>query len=87
MLRNTGMQMEEKMLGINSEASYLNFIKNANWFDVARMNVCGFFYRYGHLFFVSRIPKVLGVFLIGYVIGRSDFYKNWTLNKKLILKI
>ncbi|MBL7720906.1 MAG: DUF418 domain-containing protein, partial [Chitinophagaceae bacterium] len=29
-------------------------------------------------------PKVLGMFLIGYVIGRSDFYKNILQHKKLL---
>ena len=86
-LRETGIQMDEKILGITSDESYFTFIKHANWFDVLKLNICGFFYRYSHLFFVSRIPKVLGVFLIGFVIGRSDFYKNWAQNKKLVLKI
>lgn len=83
-LFQTGNQLEGKLLGINSETSYQNYIQNANWFDVAKLNVCGFFYRYGHLIFVSRIPKVLGMFLIGYLIGRSDFYKNFKQNKKTI---
>ena len=83
-LFHTGNQLEGKFLGINSEASFQNYIKDANWFDVAKLNVCGFFYRYGHLIFVSRIPKVLGMFLIGYLIGRSDFYKNLKQNKKIV---
>ncbi|MES2748348.1 MAG: DUF418 domain-containing protein [Bacteroidota bacterium] len=83
-LYKTGNQLEGELLGINSEETFKNYIKNANWFDVAKLNVCGFFYRYGYLFFVSRIPKVLGMFLIGYVIGRSDFYKNLNKNKKIV---
>lgn len=83
-LFQTGNLLEGKLYGIKSEADYLNYIKNANWFDVAKLNVCGFFYRYGHLIFVSRIPKVLGMFLIGYLIGRSDFYKNLKQNKKIV---
>jgi uncharacterized protein len=83
-LFHTGNQLEGKFLGINSEAAFQNYIKDANWFDVAKLNVCGFFYRYGHLIFVSRIPKVLGMFLIGYVIGRTDFYKNLKQNKKIV---
>ncbi|WP_321373580.1 DUF418 domain-containing protein [uncultured Draconibacterium sp.] len=31
-------------------------------------------YRFAYLFFVSRIPKVLGAMLIGFVIARTDFY-------------
>jgi uncharacterized protein len=80
----TGGQLEEKFLGINSEASYKDFLENGSWFDHLKGNISGFFYRYGYLFFVSRIPKVLGMFLIGYVIGRSDFYKNLAQNKKTV---
>lgn len=80
----TGGQLEEKFLGINSEASYKDFLQNGSWFDHLLGNISGFFYRYGYLFFVSRIPKVLGMFLIGYVIGRSDFYKNLAQNKKTV---
>jgi len=83
-LFQTGRQLEGKLLGITSEATYLSYIKNANWFDVAKLNICGFFYRYGHLIFVSRIPKVLGMFLIGYLIGRTDFYKNLKNNLKIV---
>ena len=59
-------------------------MKHGSWFDQLKSNIAGFFFRYNHLFFVSRIPKVLGVFLIGYVIGRSDFYKNIGQHKKLL---
>ena len=54
------------------------------WDWLLLSNVVGFFYRYNYLFFVSRIPKVLGIFLIGYVIGRSDFYKNILQHKKIV---
>ncbi len=83
-LFHTGNQLEGKFLGINSEATYQNYIKEANWFEVAKLNACDVFYRYGHLIFVSRIPKVLGMFLIGYLIGRTDFYKNIKHNRKTI---
>lgn len=51
------------------------------------MNISGFFFRYQYLIFVSRVPKVLGMFLIGYVIGRSDFYKNIEQHRKLVYTI
>ena len=56
----------------------------ASWLDQLKANISGFFFRYNYLFFVSRVPKVLGVFLIGYVVGRSDFYKNIFQHKKLL---
>ena len=80
----TGQQIDNVLLGINSEADYKKFAETAGWWEVLKSNVSGVFYRFGYLFFVSRIFKVLGIFLIGYVIGRSDFYKNFVRNKKII---
>jgi uncharacterized protein len=69
---------------IKSQEEFMALVKNSNWWDVLKGNIAGFFYRYGYLFFVSRVPKVLGMFLIGYVVGRSDFYKNILQYKKLL---
>ena len=84
LLYQTGDQLVEKLTGINSQATYVNFMQHAGWFEHLKRNIAGVFFRYGYLFFVSRIPKVLGMFLIGYVIGRSDFYKNLAQNKKIV---
>ncbi|HAO45786.1 MAG TPA: DUF418 domain-containing protein [Ferruginibacter sp.] len=84
LLFETGQKIDTLLTGVNSEESYREFAKNANWWDMLKGNVAGFFYRYGYLFFVSRIPKVLGMFLVGYALGRSDFYKNIAQNKKII---
>ena len=83
-LFGTGQKVETLLTGVNSEESYFAFTKTANWWDIFKGNLAGFFYRFGYLFFVSRIPKVLGMFLIGYALGRSDFYKNIAQNKKVI---
>ena len=78
------MKLNPKLKDIKSQEEYIALMKNATWWDVLKGNMAGFFYRYGYLFFVSRIPKVLGMFLIGYVVGRSDFYKNILQHKKLL---
>ena len=83
-LYSTGQKLDTQLLGIASENDYINFSKQANWWDILKGNVSGFFYRYGYLFFVSRVPKVLGIFLIGYALGRSDFYKNIDRHKKTL---
>ena len=44
-------------------------------------------YRFAYLFFVSRIPKVLGVMLIGFVIARADFYQKAMQRQKKMLWI
>ena len=81
----TATKVESSLFTIKSEQDFLNIMKYGNsWFEQVQMNVVGFFYRYNYLFFVSRIPKVLGIFLIGYVIGRSDFYKNILQHKKIV---
>jgi uncharacterized protein len=83
-LYDIGSQIDTQWFGFNSEAAYKEWVKNANWLDILQSNVTGVFYRFGYLFFISRIPKVFGMFLIGFVLGRSNFYKNLSQNKKSI---
>jgi uncharacterized protein len=80
----TGMKVENAMFDIKSEEGFMTILKEGNWWDQLKINIGGLFYRYQYLFFVSRIPKVVGMFLIGYVLGRSDFYKNIQQHKKLL---
>ncbi len=83
-LYQTGGAVDHGLNHTNSEEEFKNLLRHGNWWDVFKMHVAGFFFRYGYLIFVSRIPKVLGMFLIGYVVGRSDFYKNIEQYKKLL---
>lgn len=84
LMLKTGIKVDGILLDVKSEEEFLNMMKHGSWFDQLKANISGFFFRYNRLFFVSRVPKVLGVFLIGYVIGRSDFYKNIGQHKKLL---
>jgi uncharacterized protein len=79
-----GQQIDHKLIGVTTESDYKKFVETAGWWEVFKSNISGIFYRFGYLVFVSRIFKVLGIFLIGYVVGRSDFYKNIVHNKKII---
>jgi uncharacterized protein len=83
-LYDTGNKLDKQLLGVTPETDFNALIKEASWWDILKGNISGFFYRYGYLFFVSRIPKVLGMFLIGYALGRSDFYKNIAQHKKTV---
>lgn len=84
-LEHVGSTLHHKLTNRGTSLEDVSiFLKETNWWGVFKTNLSGFFYRYGYLFFVSRIPKVLGVFLIGYVIGRSDFYKNIKQHKKIV---
>lgn len=87
LLYQTGDWADYKLTGINSEEAFKAFIKNASWWDVLKLNISGFFFRYGDLFFQSRIVKVLGLMFIGVVIGRSDFYRNIKQHKKMLTYI
>jgi uncharacterized protein len=72
----TGMMVDNKLNGTDSMEAFMNIIRHGNWWQIFKEDIAGFFFRFGDLFFVSRVPKVLGMFMIGYVVGRSDFYKN-----------
>ena len=86
-LFQTGERVDFLLNGNQSEADFKKLLINGNWWVIFKGNVSGFFFRYGYLFFVSRIPKVLGMFLIGYVVGRSNFYKNILEYKRLLYSI
>ncbi len=83
-LFDTGEKIDHAINRNSSQEDFNNLLKTGTWWDIFKGNLAGFFFRYGYLFFVSRIPKVLGMFLIGYVVGRSDFYKNIAQHKKLL---
>jgi uncharacterized protein len=80
-------KLSPELMQVKSFEEYMEAARHMNWWEILKANISGFFYRYGYLFFVSRIPKVLGIFLIGYVIGRTDFYKNIEQHKKLFYSI
>ncbi|MBK8520392.1 MAG: DUF418 domain-containing protein [Ferruginibacter sp.] len=84
LLTQAGIKSEGALLNIKSEEEFMNFMHHGSWWDQLKGNIGGIFFRYQYLIFVSRVPKVLGMFLIGYVLGRSDFYKNIGQHKKLI---
>lgn len=84
LLVKTGIKVDGAIMNIQSEEEFMKIMNRGTWFDQLKMNISGFFFRYNYLFFVSRVPKVLGMFLIGYVVGRSDFYKNIQQYKRLL---
>lgn len=90
-LNGIGYALEIKLFpaleNVKTDIEYSNFYNAFTWWDILKSNVAGIFYRFGYLIFVSRISKVLGMFLIGFVIGRTNFYKKITAQKNLITKI
>ncbi|MBK9533207.1 MAG: DUF418 domain-containing protein [Chitinophagaceae bacterium] len=84
LLVQAGIKTSGALQNIKSEEEFMNMMHSGNWWDQLKANISGIFFRYQYLIFVSRVPKVLGVFLIGYVLGRSDFYKHIGQNKKTV---
>lgn len=72
---------------IKSREDFEAVISKVTWWDTLKNNLGGFFDRYSYLFFTSRIPKVLGMFLVGYVLGRSDFYRNLEKHRRIVFAI
>ena len=62
--------------GISQGADDADVIKQSHSLitDV-KVNMANSPFRYAYLIFVSRISKVLGIMLLGFVIGRSGIYK------------
>lgn len=83
-LYDMGMKVDNIINGNTTPDGYITQLRHGNWLTVLKLDIAGFFFRYGDLFFISRIPKVLGMFLIGFALGRSDFYKNIQQHKKTL---
>lgn len=82
-----GEWTDAHVTGITSNESFEAYMKKANWIDIMKADLGGFFFRYGDLFHQSRISKVLGMMLLGAVVGRTDFYKKMDEHKKLLYYI
>ncbi|MEO7562136.1 MAG: hypothetical protein ABIT07_06035, partial [Ferruginibacter sp.] len=59
----------------------------SGWHEFKVWQEPAFFYRYAYLLDNDRIPKVLGMFLIGFVAGRKMMFKNLTEYKPLFKKL
>ena len=77
-------QLLPEFQDIKSREDLAEALKRVTWWDVLKNNIAGAFGRFSHLLMVSRAPKVLGMFLIGYVLGRSGFYRNIDQYKKTV---
>ncbi|HPH85655.1 MAG TPA: DUF418 domain-containing protein [Ferruginibacter sp.] len=82
-----GANLDEKLIGVTSDETFKTYIRTANWWEILKGDLSGFFFRYGDLLFQSRIFKVLGMMLIGFVVGRSQFYKKIADNRSVFYYI
>lgn len=73
-LENIAIEIDKKT-GIPADnfGKYL-FENNAGWAEWRNWQATGYLYRYAYILHSNRIPKVLGLFLIGFYIGRKMMY-------------
>jgi uncharacterized protein len=76
--------LDSKLLGISTPEDFANLLRRGSLQELLVYNFDGAFYRFGDLIFQSRFFKVLGMFLIGYALGTSGYFKvllagRWTL--------
>ena len=86
-LYQTGEKIDIHVAGIGGFEEFVKKLKYGNYFDHLQTLLSGVFYRFGDLVFQSRIPKVLGMFILGYLLGKDDRYKQLIANTKLLWSI
>ncbi|MBX9783623.1 MAG: DUF418 domain-containing protein [Chitinophagaceae bacterium] len=83
----TGEAIEKSISGVSGFEEFAHKLKTGNYLFQLKTLLSGVFYRYGDLIFQDRFFKVLGMFIIGYLLGRDGRYKTILINKPLLLKV
>jgi uncharacterized protein len=80
-----GESLDQKLLGISKPEEFANLLRNGSLTDLIIYNFDGAFFRFGDLIFQSRFFKVLGMFLVGYSLGISGYFKILLENRRMLL--
>jgi uncharacterized protein len=82
-------QASDKKLGIPTDdsVSYYLFKQGSGWQEWRSWQAGGFYYRYAYIIESNRIPKVLGMFLLGFYAGRKMIYANLDKYTTVLKKI
>src|SRR6185503_19466050 len=66
----------DKRTGIPTDSTYANYLYNpgSGWHEWRNWQASGWAYRYSYILDSNRIPKVLGMFLLGFYAGRKMMY-------------
>lgn len=69
-------QSIDKKNGVPLDDSYAQYLykDGAGWHEWRNWQASGFLYRYSYILDSNRIPKVLGLFLLGFYAGRKMMY-------------
>jgi uncharacterized protein len=87
LLFETGNKIDANLNHFGPDTDFFARYRMASYFELVRFNLAGFFYRFGDLFFQSRISKVLGLFIIGYLVGQKGRYQQVINNPKLLWSV
>lgn len=86
MLSHWGEKIYQHYGWVDQDTSRTEVLRKAkSWSTVIQITLGDAPYRFAYLFFVSRLPKVLGAMLIGFVIGRTNFYSQLAKHKRMML--
>lgn len=79
----------DKVTGMPSDDSWRTYLypPGGGWHEWRNWQESGIFYRYAYIIESNRIPKVLGLFLIGFYAGRKMIYANLEQYKPLLKKL
>lgn len=86
-LLSIGQQLDQDLLNAKNSEDFNKIILGDSWMRVLIFNFDGLFYRFQDLFFQSRIFKVLGMFLIGFALGRSGYFKTLLADRRMLWRI
>jgi len=82
-----GEFLDTKLLGNPNQEDLVNLVKRGSVTELIIYNFDGAFFRFGDLIFQSRFLKVLGMFLMGYFLGISGYFKILMENRRSLLII
>lgn len=71
-----------------TEQNFFNWVPtHTEYADVLKYNQSTFYFRWGYLLDGNRLPKVLGMFLLGLYAGRNVMYAHLNENLKLLKRV
>jgi len=79
----------DKRTGIPTDDGFRSYLykDGSGWQEWRNWQASGFLYRYAYIIESNRMPKVLGVFLLGFYAGRKMIYSNLENYSSLFKKI
>ncbi len=79
----------DKKTGLPTDENFSKYLfkEGSGWKEWRNWQASGWIYRYSYLVESNRIPKVLGMFLLGFYAGRKNIYSNLEHYAPLLKKL